>query len=205
LDGELYTNKIPFETLVGVLKRKTHSVEQRALLQKVEYHIYDIYDWEKTTIPCEERLQGLSLFSSCRYVRPVETRLAFSVDEVMSHFAGFIDQGYEGIMLRNTNGIYVPNYRSHHLQKYKEFLEEEYPIVGFTSGVGKYVHCVIWICEYAPGKEFHVIPRGTIEQKREWYLHGNECIGKQLTVIFQQKMESGCPRFPIGKAIRDTY
>jgi len=218
LDGELYTDEIPFEVLVGLIKRKTHTDS----VKKVNYHVYDIYDRDRPQASMEERVRWLfecvvdkdedkddedkDKDKVTPSIKPVETILVQTPDAVLEQFHVFIEQGHEGIMLRNRDAPYIPNHRSHHLQKYKEFMEEEYPIVGFTSGVGKYANCVIWSCSYNDdGATFQVIPRGTIEQKREWFLAGNEHIGKKLTVIYQQKMESGCPRFPIGKAIREDY
>ena len=108
-------------------------------------------------------------------------------------------------MLRNIKGIYREGYRSHDLQKYKEFKEDEYPIIGFEEGDGRDKGCVIWVCCNSNKKEFRVRPRGTVEQRSEWFKNGNKYIGKDITVIFQELSEQNIPRFPVGKAIRDGY
>ena len=62
---------------------------------------------------------------------------------------------------------------------------------------------MIWICK--KDKEFRVRPRGTIEQRKEWFKNGKKYIGKMLTVIYQELSEQNVPRFPVGKAIREDY
>jgi DNA ligase-1 len=135
----------------------------------------------------------------------VRTEKVARLAEFRKLFAEFVESGYEGIMLRNAAGVYRANYRSNDLQKYKEFMEDEFRIIGFTHGEGRDAGAVIWICETADGKEFTVRPRGTIEKRREWFNVGDMYIGKNLTVIYQELTDEGKPRFPVGKALRDGY
>ncbi len=202
LDGELYTMDIPFETLAGLIKKKHLTEEDRAKLQRhVKYHVYDIVSDE----PFHVRHDKIQSTKWNTYITPVLTLTIQNVDEFRRHFSEFVEQGFEGIMLRNINGVYEQGFRSHHLQKYKEFQEEEYPIIGYEEGDGRDKGCVIWVCQTPDGKEFRVRPRGTMEQRREWYKNGKRCVGKPLTVIFQELSEQNVPRFPVGKAIRDGY
>jgi len=135
----------------------------------------------------------------------VDTRLIHTLGEFRQAFGEYVEAGYEGIMLRNTNGMYCQNYRSHDLQKYKEFVESEYPIVGFKEAAGRDAGTVIWVCKTAEEREFSVRPRGTQEQRRQWFHDGQKYQGKLLTVIYQELSELNVPRFPVGKAIRDGY
>ena len=202
LDGELYTKEIPFEVLAGIIKKKKISPEDREKLSLVKYHVYDMIDLEKE-LPFNERcefIQGLAFPN----VEIVETVKIESVDEFKRMFSVYIED-YEGIMLRNINGMYRQGFRSNDLQKYKEFQEEEYTIVGYQQGSGRDQGTVIWTCKNEEGREFHVRPKGTVEFRKEMYKKGDECIGKKLTVIFQELSELRIPRFPVGKAIRDNY
>jgi DNA ligase-1 len=135
----------------------------------------------------------------------VRTEQVAVLSEFRQFFAEFVEAGYEGIMLRNAAGVYRANYRSNDLQKYKEFMEDEYRIIDFTQGEGRDAGAVIWVCETADGKEFCVRPRGTIQQRHAWFNDGASYIGKNLTVVYQELTEEGKPRFPIGKAVRDGY
>jgi ATP-dependent DNA ligase len=57
LDGELYTDEMPFEELVGLIKKKKIDDDALLRLAKVKYHIYDILDKTKLQMPYTERLR----------------------------------------------------------------------------------------------------------------------------------------------------
>jgi len=217
LDGELYTTEMPFEELAGLIKRKLLDDADQEKLRTIEYHIYDVID-ETPTATYEVRYNTIkrmfaslaaSTASSPRalppYIRLVHTVEAKTPADFKSNFAKFIEEGYEGIMLRNKEGKYRCNYRSHDLQKYKEFMEDEYPIIGYTQGDGRDKGTVIWICQTKDKNEFKVRPRGTIAARTFLYNNGDKYIGKMLTVIYQELTEEGKPRFPVGKDVRENY
>ena len=228
IDGELYTDQMPFEELAGLIKKKKITDSDVERLKKVRYHVYDIYDHARGNMPYSERFGVLAdavrrcacvandtLSASGRMLRSaadaaavvvlVRTEKVAGLPDFRRLFSEFVEAGYEGIMLRNAEGIYRANYRSNDLQKYKEFMEDEYLITGYTQGEGRDAGAVIWYCETEDGKEFTVRPRGTMEQRRAWFNAGATYVGKKLTVIFQELTEEGKPRFPVGKAIRDGY
>lgn len=229
IDGELYTDQMPFEELAGLIKKKKITDHDVARLKKVKYHVYDIYDHSQHDMPYSERMVELAAVvrrcgcvandtltaSARRMMRSdmeavadvvlVRTEKVEGVEDFRRLFAEFVEAGYEGIMLRNAAGEYRANYRSNDLQKYKEFMEDEYLIIGYTQGEGRDAGAVIWLCETADGKEFTVRPRGTMQQRREWFNDAKQYIGKNLTVVYQELTEDGKPRFPVGKALRDEY
>jgi len=204
LDGELYTRQIPFEELAGIIKKKTLTEADKQKIRCVQYHVYDLV---VSGVPFRERLSTLQQIipSNISSVTPVLTYLANGSADFKEKFSEYVAQGYEGIMLRNTEGLYQENYRSNDLMKYKEFFENEYKIVDFKEAVGRDAGTVIWECETPEGRRFSVRPRGTLEARREWFSKGASLVGKQLTVIYQELSEMGVPRFPVGKAIRDGY
>lgn len=204
LDGELYTTKIPFEQLAGLIKKKKITDEDKKNLQKIEYHIYDMINDKPYNIRLDEIKVLLKPLKS-KIVLRVRTEEVKNLNEVKEYFTQFVEEGYEGIMLRNKKGLYRCNYRSHDLQKYKEFLEDEYKIIGFKEGDGRDKGSIIWICETPEKREFSVRPKGTMEYRRELFENGEKYIGKKLTVIYQELSELNVPRFPVGKDIREGY
>ncbi len=247
IDGELYTDQMPFEELAGLIKKKKITDSDVERLKKVKYHVYDIYDRTLPDMPYSERLAVLAsavrrcgcvandtfhsggthstagaATASARMLRSAATTVVATEEaaamvvlvrtekvavlaDFRRLFAEFVEAGYEGIMLRNAAGIYCANYRSNDLQKYKEFMEDEYRIIDFTQGEGRDAGAVIWVCETADGKVFSVRPRGTLNQRHDWFNDGDSYIGKNLTVIYQELTEEGKPRFPVAKAVRDQY
>ena len=207
LDGELYTSDMPFEELAGLIKRKKASDTNvnRQRMQLVKYHIYDIVvdgDYSER----HARIVGaISNADKCHHLEVVHTQLIHNANEFKQAFGEYVAAGYEGIMLRNAHGPYRQNYRSHDLQKYKEFVESEYPIVGFKEADGRDKGTVVWVCATDECRQFSVRPRGTQEQRRQWFQDAPQYVGKLLTVIYQELSELNVPRFPVGKAIRDGY
>lgn len=204
-DGELYTDDIPFEELSGLIKKKKLSEKDLLRLKHIKYHIYDIIDED---LKFSERTYYISSFfknTKLTYLKEVLTQEVRDEKECKECFSEFVGRGYEGIMLRNKEGMYRCNYRSHDLQKYKEFMEGEYEIVGYKEGDGRDKGTVIWVCVTKDGKEFNVRPRGTVEMRKEWFEKGKDYVGKMLTVIYQELSEMGVPRFPVGKDVRINY
>lgn len=204
LDGELYSTDMPFEELAGLIKRKKLVGSDMQRVQCIRYHIYDIV---VGGVPYSERHDRIVQLvdGSKGHLEVVRTQLIHDVDGFKQAFGDCVASGYEGIMLRNVNGLYCQNYRSHDLQKYKEFMESEYPIVGFKEADGRDKGTVVWVCRTSDERDFSVRPRGTQEQRRQWFQDGPQCVGKLLTVIYQELSELNVPRFPVGKAIRDGY
>jgi DNA ligase-1 len=202
LDGELYTDRIPFEELAGIIKKKTLSAADTERIKSVEYHAYDII---MRDMPYSERLKILqSTLAGAEEQSPVKfvpTYIVQGIPEFRERFSQFVADGYEGIMLRNQNGHYIENYRSNDLQKYKEFCDAEYPIIGFKEGIGRDAGTVIWLCVTPEGREFNVRPKGSLEFRRNLFQNATKYLGAQLTVIYQELSEMGVPRFPVGKTI----
>jgi DNA ligase-1 len=205
LDGELYTTDIPFEELAGLIKKKKLSETDMQRVQCIKYHVYDIVVENVPYSNRHERIAGIIGGTKCYHLELVHTQLIHTLGEFRQAFSEYVATGYEGIMLRNAEGLYRQNYRSHDLQKYKEFMESEYPIVGFKEAAGRDAGTVIWVCKTADDREFSVRPRGTQEQRRKWFQMGHTHVGKLLTVIYQELSELNVPRFPVGKAIREGY
>jgi len=214
LDGELFTDELPFEVISGLVRlHKSNITEETASqIDKIQYHIYDIYDPSRVGLSFQERNAVIrSIYNTIggsadlSRIRWVETEMTSSHEDVKRMHDVFVEEGFEGIMLRDPRGVYEPNKRSKYLQKYKEFMEEEFPITGFHEGVGQETGLCIWECVTPENKPFCVKPKGTQEFRRELYNRGQEHIGKMLTVCFQEYSEGLIPRFPVGKSIRDIY
>jgi ATP-dependent DNA ligase len=201
LDGELYTDTMSFQEIVGLVKKEKLPEHNRQC--EIKYYVYDII----CDKPYEQRYQDLTLLfktNSFKHLRFVKTEMCSSESHMKAKHDQFVSNGFEGIMIRNPMGKYK-NARSVDLLKYKEFMDDEYTVIGFTEGDGLEKGCVIWICQTEEGKQFHCRPRGTHADRMELFQHGNEYIGKKLTVRYQEltSSEEKVPRFPVGLSFRD--
>jgi DNA ligase 1 len=215
LDGELYSEEIPFEMINGLVKKqKDTKKDEKEKMLKIRLHLYDIYILSSPNMGFKDRyniLKKLIESNNLQYISLVKNYDCNKKDDIKKMHDIYKEQGYEGIMLRNINGEYLIKNRSHDLQKYKEFLDDEYPIVGYHEGVGEDAGTIIWECEYInnEGKKdvFSVVIKGTNELRAQYL---EECKkdfsqykGKLLTVKYQELSEKNCPRFPVGIAIRE--
>lgn len=197
LDGELYKHGVLFETLVSWVKKP--KIKERTQL---EFHYYDCIIRTDTNLNQQDRLMRLDDISGDNLIS-VQWFEAEDREFLDRYTEMYLQKGYEGIILRNPKGIYKVAKRSRDLLKYKNFVDDEFEIIGYKDGEGKERGAVIWICKTKDGKEFDVRPTGTYESRQELFKNGDTYIGKLLTVKYQNLTDDGKPRFCVGKTIRD--
>lgn len=208
-DGEIYCHGMDFQTLSGAVKKVQESTNQ------LQFWVYDIAD----EVECfEYRKLELSklMFNPDSSVKicPTETIESESTwgyvkSELDSQLAAahdkWADQGFEGIIIRTPRLGYKFGYRSQELLKYKVFEDAEFEILDVVPGVGKFENCGIFVCrsDTDPRATFNVTPKRTQAEKEQILLDKADYVGKMLTVTFFGRSNTGIPRFPIGKVIRD--
>ena len=207
LDGELYTSDLTFEVLSGLTRLvDVPSKTDLKKINKLDYILFDCINLNNMDQKYKDRYKQLEkMYSGCANIKVTSNYLIKSSEEIKKKHNEYILEGYEGLMLRNIDSKYEVQKRSKDLQKYKEFMEEEFLITGFHEGKGGEKGTVIWECVTKEKKPFSVRPRGTREFKTDLFNNGDKYIGKKLTVIFQEYSAEKIPRFPVGKAIRENY
>lgn len=202
LDGEFYNHdlKDDFQSLVSAIKRDDPSVDSSF----IQYHIYDLFaDWDFET----RNTFLLTHVHENASIKLVPTYTVDSQREFADVYGGFIQLGYEGGMIRNILGPYDQNRRSPNLQKYKEFMDEEFTIVGAYENKGKQTGQCTFECVTEKGHVFGVKPKGTDAQRRQYWedFQKGGLTGKKLTVRFFNwtTSDKSVPHFPVGIAIRD--
>lgn len=206
IDGELYTTTIPFEEISGIARKKKITASDQEKMEHLNYHIYDIVDLDNLSQSNEERMALLqSIFKAAKYpkkLRLAPTYVANTEAELTDFHLTFTSEGYEGTMIRNPKGHYQINKRSNFLQKMKDFMEDEFEIVGAHEETGENKGCVVWECKTKDGKVFSANQNGTRELRRDYFSNYTKYIGKKATIVFQELTADGVPRFPKSKCIR---
>jgi DNA ligase-1 len=204
LDGELYADKehLGFQEIVGLAKKETLKAGDA---EKIRHMYLCVYDCVMDGTNKERKKWLEALFTSHKFanLRLLPTAVCNSEEDAKYLHSKYVEEGYEGLILRNVKGAYKVGHRSKDLQKYKEFLDEEFTIVGFKEGDGVEKGCVLWRCATAEGLEFDCRPRGSREERAELYRRGATYVGKPLTVRFQEWTDDKVPRFPVVITIRD--
>lgn len=202
-DGELYHHlyRTDFEKITTIVGQKKDVHEDHAIVQ---YHIYDI----PSDKPFSERYLDLEkLRKELPKNSPlviVPTRIANNEEELMEIFQDYLTMGYEGAMIRLLE-IPYENKRSGSLLKLKEFVDDEFEIIGGEEGRGKLQgHLGAFICKTATQTEFKVKMAGETAKLKEYWENLDEYVGEMLTVKYQALTgKNKVPRFPVGKAIRN--
>lgn len=213
-DGELYSDDMTFQELVGLVKREKHKDGDDALRRLIKLRVYDAVLTNQLNADFITRYETVSAkINGGTHLIIAENFPVESAQMIQPLQQQFVQEGYEGAMVRNRTGAYKLGNRSADLQKVKTFLDGEYEIVGFEQAVGNDVGTVIWVCtsviHYDVGMQatgnnlFKVRPRGTREQRREWFNNAESYIGKMLTVRYQELTDDEIPRFPVGISVRD--
>ena len=202
-DGELYKHNTPFNHIVGVVKKVKAKEADLEKIRQVSYFVYDCIIPLEPDMPFSERLKILKeCVTGCDSVVLVKSDTCVTKEDAQRLHSQYVEDNYEGLILRNIKGPYE-HFRSRHLQKYKTFDDAEFKIVGFKEGEGNDAGTVVWKCVTENEKTFDVRPKGTVEERKEWFQNADKMLGSLLTVKYQGMSEYGVPRFPVGIAVRD--
>jgi len=203
LDGEIYIHHKRFQELISAIKNVKNKGNTLIKNTELQFHIFD---YANTVMPYVDRYNILKEKFKGKDFKSlvlVKTDTLKNRKQVVNKHKQYVKQGYEGLILRNAYGYYRFDYRSDDLQKYKTFVDEEFPILAVRSGVRSYDGCGTFICQTKDGLPFDVNPKGTLDQKREYLRNRKKYIGKMLIVKYQEKSKDNIPRFAVGIGIRD--
>ena len=96
------------------------------------------------------------------------------------------------------------NKRSPRLLKRKEFIDEEYTILGYEEGEGNRTGTIKHFkFKNKEGREFSSNVKGTFEYLTKLLKTADTLIGKEATIKYFNLTPDGVPRFPYVIAIRD--
>jgi DNA ligase-1 len=209
-DGEFYVHDWPFQLVSQTVKKA------RPWKEDLQLHVFDIADNNVVFDDRRTELIGrLTALNNFLKVKLVPTPQIADDRWVKIYHDTFVKQGYEGIIVRNFAGLYLFDHRSKDLQKYKEFIDEEFEIVDAEYEVltdpatGLESFAAVFVCVNEDGNRFNVRPRGTVTQRVKWYENRSELFGKHLTVRYQERsvpskdVPGNIPIFPVGITVRD--
>lgn len=197
IDGELYSDHLSFEEIISVV-RKTKTHDPRMYL--IYFYAFDIVNnstYHQRVVELDSLVLGLT------NTKIVPWKIVKSEDELFSAHKKYVKEGQEGTMIRNISSLYQPNKRSTDLLKMKDWLDEEFKIIDWKTGKGKFSNIPTFSLVTKDKKIFEAVPKGN-EEQRNWYLeNANELIGKEATIRFFEYTADGIPRFPVLIGVRD--
>ena len=208
LDGELYCDKLAndFNKICSLVKRTKPDAEELAeSARTIEYWVYDapVIGMLDESDKFSERF-GLAskLLKNINAIKMVRTESIPSLFLLNFAYESYVEEGYEGQMVRLDGGY--ENKRSKRLLKRKEFMDEEYEILGVKEGEGNRAGTAGYM-EFRSkgGKTFHSNIKGSFKYLAGLYKDKASLIGKQATIKYFNLTPDGIPRFPYVIAVRN--
>lgn len=197
-DGELYNHKLKddFNKITSLVrKQKTTEYDTLEARNLVEYHVYDMYDTSHADLIFSGRFFKLGMtLSKLDSVKVVETILVQEQDSLDELYSQWMEQGYEGQMVRYDKAY--ENKRSKFLLKRKEFITDEFQVVSMLEGKGNWSGYVKhFVLTKKDGTNFGAGVRGTQEVLKK--LWDEKDTPNWATLRYFNETPDGIPRFPV--------
>lgn len=192
-DGELYSHGDNFQENMKMIKKNGENTIN------VKYHVYDMV----LNSPFSERYALLKVLVEVEKdpnVILVPTYKVTSFDEVVAWHKRFIEDGYEGTMVRWGDDGYKTNGRSSNLLKYKDFLDVACKVVDVLPSDKRPEQGVLQ-CEIN-GKMFGCGMRFGHDERSEILTNKQDYIGQMAEIRFFEYSDDGIPRFPVCVGFR---
>lgn len=202
LDGELYVHGWTFQRIISAVKKRCADTEL------LEYHIYDMPHKTKTfkerfVDADKSKYQDISWHHKLKIVEAFPVANQSDVDKYEEQF---VNESYEGLMFRNSAGLYTFKHRSSSLLKCKRFTSSEFKIIGGKEGSGRDAGTVIFTIQNDDGiTTFDARPAATHEDRSLWFSELDRCIGEVVTVKYFGRSEENIPRFPVVVGFRPSW
>jgi hypothetical protein len=223
LDGEVYKHGASFSRFSSILKNMKFKDPE---IKTLTYYIYDFNTPDP--LPMEQRWAILDQAKK-QYEADGNKRTRFDVlftataqkqEDIMTWHAYFLEQGFEGTMIRKIAGpnptaahlkesLYKSD-RGNNLLKHKDFDDTEGLVVGVKNAEGTEEGCAILTIRCT-----HQLPTGEtvvtdidmrpafpFEERKAWFLNPDLVMGKLANYKYQGVSEYGVPRFPVVKKFR---
>lgn len=197
LDGELYNHELKddFNKITSMVRKSKPTaddiVESAGLVQ---YHVYDCVVIGGGNRRFEERYNFMVSQGFAAPVCYVPTRAVRSQDCVDALYGEYLEAGYEGQMVR-LDAVYE-NKRSKYLLKRKEFITDEFRVVGVEEGKGNWSGYIKrFVLALPNGVEFGAGVRGNQEVLRK--LFESDAKPNWATLRYFTPTPDGVPRFPV--------
>mgnify|MGYP000879583865 CR=1 FL=1 len=221
LDGEICmvdeNGDEDFQGIIKEIKRKDHTIQTPKFLVFDILHL-DEFDSAKSDRIFSERMDELELFFDTYdfegFIEQVYQFYIDSEEDLQDHMDTAVQFGWEGLMLRKDAPY--QGKRSSDIMKVKKFFDAEYEVIETENAVNRVIvegreveeEMLRNVVIMHKGNRVQVGSGFSQEQKRYYYQHPEEIIGKTInvqsfeTTVNERGMES--LRFPVIKAVYEN-
>lgn len=203
LDAEAYNHLFRYKlnAIMSILRTTVNISDD--LLKKskdlIRLYVYDGYGFQNVseTTPCRERRSALeTLLKDIPFVVWVSSKQANSLEEVYSIYQEYVEEGYEGAIVRNCDAPYQHK-RTNDLLKIKPLEDAEAIIIKInegTKGNSRGLAATATL-RLADGREFNATFKGPEEDRMAIFKHPENWVGKEITFTYNHVTGKNIPNF----------
>lgn len=215
LDGELYNHQFhnDFNKIVSLCKKQNPTpAEIDESKKKVQFWAYDMPNidgpYSVRYLELAKAIMKLNGKLGGGFYQLVPAYRVETLEEIEKCHMQFLGDGYEGSIIRLDLGPYE-NKRSKQLLKKKDFIDEEFKIIGAEEGEGGRAGTIGFFLiqhDKNPKKTFKSNVKGDFDYLAEVWKDRNKYIGTKATIKYFNRTPDDIPRFPyIIKLNREAY
>jgi ATP-dependent DNA ligase len=206
LDGELYNHELKhdFERIISLARKTKPTDLDLEESEMIQYHIYDIVSDKTFNDRFYTAKDDIEAILTSAYdfgcIKIVDTFLVDSQEMLDMYYGKFLEDGYEGQMLRDTSTGYEQK-RSKSLLKRKEFEDAEFEIVSIEEGIGNWAgYAKVCVIRLEDGTTQKASLRGNFKDNKKLLDEREEYAGGEATVRYQNRTSDGKLRFGVVTA-----
>lgn len=189
LDGELYSHGISFQENMKLIKKYREGKSE-----DVKFHVYDIV---VDKLSFKERYELLKKeVENCEHIVVVPTYEIKNEKELKEYHGQFLQDGYEGTIVRHGEAPYKVKGRSSNLLKYKDFIDIAVKLVDVIPAEKRETWGVP-VLKLEDGRTFESGARLTHEEREDLLTNKDKYIGQTAEIRFFEYTDDGKPRFPV--------
>ena len=202
LDGEIYAglDGMSLQQIISAFRKPN------ADTPKLQLWVYDIPLGHLTYLLRQAYLYEIDETYTGEDIAVVQPSVVNNWDEAVEIAKEYVEEGYEGAMLRNLKGYYEFGKRSYDLQKLKFRQSAECVVVSVTKDKNE---DGVLLCQAINGKQtgvqFECLMRKDADPDVNYRKYSNALllIGKAVTYEYEELSDKGVPTKPVAVGVRE--
>lgn len=214
LDGELFVRGKSLQQISGAARMEKNAYD----CEWLQYWVYDCYHIDKPEMIAIDR--HLFLLETLRTendifvynstdmddltdpVRLLHQDFRKTWDTFIELHDKYVNEGFEGAVIKDPNKPYKPGSRGNQLIKIKKYKSEDFKVIDYELGL-RGSEDMTFICELEDGRTFKAMPVGNREVKEEYVENfDSKYRGHKAECTFFNYSDDGVPTQPRMRVFR---
>lgn len=211
LDGECYHHGYSLQQLNSIARTQKTAIDYEIL----QFYLYDIVDTNKSFIERLKKIVEIAKELKLGWnpnkefndgelrIQCVPQMVVSGWNNMMKLHNDYVEEGWEGLVIRDPSRPYKPNGRTNDMIKIKKYRDDTFLIVDYELGL-RGSEDMVFIMQTEDGKTFKAKPLGDRLQKEEYVNNFEEKYKNHIGECkYFYYSDDGVPLQPCMKAIRD--